>query len=216
MNVNDMVTEIQAHGFDDVLAARIIPLLDLEHKRICATAAWPFTEATSTWTPNVVAVNVTVPGAPSPIQFVRYAELPQYSQALSYVRRDILRKTYGGGLTTVTDLPKNYYIFNEEFFVWPNFPIGTTTVQVTLDYHMKPATLAAGGAEATILLPPEFHGILMDRVLARLSRSEGDLTDGETYDSRAQGQLPELYAAFDINMDSPDPIVMASDLYWDM
>lgn len=214
MNVDNMVLEIQAHGFDDILAARIIPLIDLEHKRICAMASWPFTEATSTWTPTIVATNITVPGAPASIQFVRTAELPQYSQALSYLKRDILRKQYGAGLTTYTELPRHYFMYGGQFFVWPNFPIGTSTVQVSLDYHLKPATLAAAGAETTILLPPEFHGILMDRVLARLSRSEGDLTDGDTYDQRAQGEMRELYASFDINMDSPDPIIMASEQDW--
>src|SRR3954464_8960466 len=110
MDVNAMVTEIQAHGFDDILPARIAPLLDLEHKRICSQHAWPWTEATLTWTPVVIAVDVPVPSAPTDIQFVRVAEMPAYSQTLSYVNRIILRKQYGGGFRTLTDLPRNYYM----------------------------------------------------------------------------------------------------------
>lgn len=214
MNVDAMVTEIQAHGFDDILAARIIPLLDLEHKRICAMNAWPFTESTQLWTPTIVADNVTVPGSPTNIQFVRTAELPDYSKTLSYLRRDILRKQYGAGLTLFEDLPRHYFLYGGQFFVWPNIPIGTTTLKIVLDFHQRPITLAAGQAETLVLLPPEFHGILMDRVLARLSRSEGDLTDGDTYDARANSQMSELYAAFDVNMDSPDPIVTTYEYDW--
>lgn len=216
MDVNTMVTEVAAHGYDDAVAlARIAPLLDLEHKRLCGQAAWPFTESTSAWTPTVVAVNVAVPGAPSNIQYVRTAEMPAYNQTLSYLRRDILRKQYGGGLTTLTDLPRHYFMFGGQFFVWPNIPIGSSLL-LALDFHQKPISLTAGVTEAQILLPAEFHGILLDRVIARMARAEGDITDGDTYDNRAQGQIAELYAAFDVNMDSPDPIINNPDYDWMM
>lgn len=214
MDVTAMVNEIAAAGFDDTATlARIAPLLDLEHKRICAMAAWPFTETTLTWTPTIVAVDVPVPNAPTGIQFARVCELPLYSQTLSYLRRDIMRKQYGGGFRTYTDLPRHYYIYGGLFYVWPNIPIGSS-LQIAFDYHRKPITLTAGVTEAQILLPPEFHGMLMDRVMARLSRTEGDLTDGTTYDARADSQMSELYATFDVNMDSPDPIIYIPEDDW--
>lgn len=214
MDVNSMVTEVAAHGYDDAVAlARIAPLLDIEHKRLCGMAAWPFTEATLLWTPTVVALNVPVPGAPTNIQYVRTAEMPAYNQTLSYLRRDIIRKQYGGGLILNTDLPMHYYLYGFQFYVWPNIPIGAT-LQLAVDFHQKPLSLVAGVTEAQVLLPAEFHGLLIDRVVARMARAEGDLTDGDTYDNRANSQLQELYSTFDVNMDSPDPIIQVNDYDW--
>lgn len=210
-----MVVEIQAHGFDDILDTRIYPLLTSENRRLCGIFPWPFTEKFFSWTEAAVPSNAGTPltGAPTDIRAVRALGMPAIADNagnVTYLPRDLISKTYGYNSYLISDFPRHYNIWGKnssgggQLFVYPYF---TANTLFALDYHMLPPVLSAGSTEAQMLLPDEYAPILMDRVLARLSRSEGDLQDGDTYDRRAASALQDMLDAFDVNMDSPPPMI---------
>lgn len=215
---SDMVVEIQAAGFDAVAAARIYPLLTSENRRICALGPFPFTEATAAWTETYVSTNAGLPlvGAPTDIRAARRLSMPEIVDNdgnATYLRRDLLAKRYGGNSNALILEPVLHYnVYNGKLYIWPYIEANRKFV---FDYHADPPVLGAGTTEAQMLLPDEYAGALMDRVMARLARSDGDLQDGQFYDNRASEALAELQAAYDVNMDSPDPMFLPGSDYFD-
>lgn len=208
-----MVVEIQAHGFDDVLDTRIYPLLTSENRRLCALAPFPFLEKFSTWTESVTSPSIPLAGAPSDIRAVRNMGIPNIvnnAGNLTYLRRDYIEKTFGFNAYLLVDFPTRYFLYGQNstggmnLYVWPNIAVATL---FALDYYAYPPVLGAGTTEAQMLLPDMYCPILMDRVLARLSRSEGDLQDGDTYDARASAGVAEMLMSFEVNQDTPDPML---------
>lgn len=217
-----MVVEIQAHDFQDIADPRVYALLTSENRRLCNMMPFPFTEKFATWTETAVPANAGTPlvGAPTDIRAVRTLGVPglQNNQGtLTYLRRDLIEKIMGYNTYLLSDYPQYYNVWGKNATGGCNlyaYPYFTANTIFALDYHALPPVLSAATTEAQMLLPDEFAPILMDRVLARLSRGEGDLQDGVTYDQRATSAIAEMMDAFDANMDSPDPM-MNTDPYQD-
>lgn len=212
-----MVVEIEAHDFDTD-DPRIYALLTAENRRLCALGPWPFTEKTATWTETYNQANAGLPlvGAPADLRAVRALGMPEIADNqgwVSYLRRDLIRRRYGSNSLLLRQEPvRHYYVFGNSLYIWPYIEANRI---FQLDYHADPPVLGAGTTEAQMLLPDEYAPILMDRVLARLSRAEGDLADGNEYDGRATSALAEMMTAYDINMDSPDPMILTDDGFYD-
>lgn len=218
MDANALVTEIQRHDFQDIDGPTVIfPLLNIEHKAICSMAPFPFTQKSSVWTEAVNVPNTPLVGAPTDIQAVQMCGLPGIADNdgnLSYLRRDYISKIYGRNSYLLVDFPRHYYLYGKgasggyALYCWPYFSI---PMQFMLDYSSVASTLTAGVTEPQITLPPEYHKILIDRVVARLSRAEGDLTDGDVFDAKADQAIGRLMDAFLVNNDTPDPMLSTPD-----
>jgi len=209
-----MVTEIQAHDFQDIDAnTRIYPLLTSENRRLCALAPFPFLEKFSTWTEAVGTPATPLVGAPTDIRAVKNMGMPGVQDNagnLSYLRRDYIEKTFGLNSYLLADFPTRYNLYGTNSTGGMNlyvYPYITASTLFALDYYALPPVLGAGTTEAQLLLPDMYCPILMDRVLARLSRAEGDLTDGDTYEARANAGVSEMMMSFEVNQDSPDPML---------
>lgn len=208
---SEAVVEIQAHDFQDILDTRIYPLMTNESRRLAAMYPFPFLEGQASWTESVVSANSALTGAPADIKAVRRLGCPTIGEGmgnLQYLRRDYVMRIFGTNTYLTVDYPKYYYLYGGQIFVYPYFSVATL---FQLDYIKRVPVLGAGTTEAQWLIPSEYQNIIIDRVIARLSRGEGDLTDGDTFDARAAGAVAEMLAAFDVNQDSPDPMLMTTD-----
>ena len=208
---SEAVVEIQAHDFQDILDTRIYPLLTNESRRLANMYPFPFLEGQSSWTETVATANSPLAGAPSDIRAVRRLGCPAIGESmgnLQYLRRDYVMRIFGTNTYLTVDFPQYYYMYGGQLYVYPYFSVNTL---FQLDYIKKVPTLGAGTTEAQWLIPAEYQNIIIDRVIARLSRGEGDLTDGDTFDRRADSAVAEMLAAFDVNQDSPDPMLFTPD-----
>lgn len=208
---SEAVTEIQEHDFQDITTARIYPLLTNESRRLASMYPFPFLEGKSVWTEAVVGADQPLAGAPTDIRAVRALGCPAIAENngnLTYLRRDYVMRYFGRNTYLTADFPQYYYMWGGSLYVYPYF---TSSTIFALDYIKRIPTLGAGTTEAQWLIPAEYQNIVIDRVLARLSRSEGDLTDGDTFDQRASSAIAEMQAAFDVNQDSPDPMMQTFD-----
>ncbi len=221
---SDMVAEIQAHDFQDILPARIYPLLTSANRRLCSSGPYPFLEKFSTWTETVPGNGPGQPLALAPldIRAVRNFGAPAVADNggnIQYLRKDYVEKFYGFNSYLIQDTPVRHYcaygknsVGGCNLYVYP-FP--TFNYVFALDYYAMPPVLGAGTTEAQMLLPDEYSPLLMDIVIARLSRGEGDLQDGDTFDAVTARSIATLQNAFDVNMDSPDPMLVTQDLFFD-
>jgi len=208
---SEAVAEVQEHDFQDILATRIYPLLTNESRRLASMYPFPFLEGKSVWTESVVSADSPLAGAPTDISAVRRLGCPAIAENngnLQYLRRDYVMRIFGVNTYLTVDFPQYYYMWGGQLYVYPYFNVSTI---FSLDYIKKIPTLGAGTTEAQWLIPSEYQNIVIDRVLARLSRSEGDLQDGETFDARATSAVQEMQAAFNVNQDSPDPMMYTPD-----
>lgn len=216
----DMVTEIQAYGFD-ALAGRIYPLLTRANRKVCAMGAFPFTEKFSTWTEAVATAGVALPGAPTDIRAVRNLGLPgivENNGNVSYLRKDLAEKYYGSNSYLLADFPRHYSVWGRNatdgmnLYVWPYF---TTSTIFSLHYHANPPVLGAGTTALQMLLPDAYTDIIQNMVLAELCRSDGDLEDAAMYTGWAREGTKDMLNDFDVNEDSPDPMLFTDDYYYD-
>lgn len=208
---SEAVVEIQAHDFQDILDTRIYPLMTNESRRLASMYPFPFLEGKSVWTESVVSADSALAGAPTDIKAVRMLGCPAIGESmgnLQYLRRDLVFRIFGKNTYLTADFPKYYYMWAGQLFVYPYF---TASTIFALDYIKRVPVLSAASTEAQWLIPGEYQNIIIDRVIARLSRAEGDLQDGETFDARAGGAVSEMLAAFDVNQDSPDPMMFTTD-----
>lgn len=212
-----IVGEINQYGFDNVnyADARIYAILTRANRRLCAIAPFPFTEKFSTWTETQNVANIATPlvGAPADIRAVRNFGCPALadnSGNVSYLRKDILEKTYGFNSYLLNDFPRHYYVYGKNatggcnLYIYPYILANTL---FALDYHARPPVLSAASTEAQMLLPDEYCDIIQTMALAELSRSDGDLDDGAGYEALYKSRIADMLNDFDANVDSPDPMI---------
>jgi hypothetical protein len=97
-------------------------------------------------------------------------------------------------------------------YVWPYL---TAAMAMTCGYHALPPVLGAGTTEAQMLLPDAYCHIIQNMVLSELARSDGDLDDAAMYDGWAKAGRVDLLTDFDVNEDSPDPMLFTPDDFFD-
>jgi hypothetical protein len=213
----DIAGEITAYGFD-ATTARIYPLLTRANRKVCAMAPFPFTEKFISWTETYNVANVGTPltGAPTDIRAVRTLGMPAISNNagnVSYLRRDLIEKTYGYNSYLLVDFPRHYNIWGKNsngggnLYVYPYISANTI---FALDYHANPPVLTGTTTEAQMLLPDAYTEIIQNMVLAELSRSDGDLDDATMYTRWANDGIAAMLTDFDVNADSPDPMMLTN------
>jgi hypothetical protein len=213
-----MVVEIQAYGFD-ALDTRIYPLLTRANRMVCSAALFPFTEKFFSWTEtsNVPAgIGQPLTGAPTDIRAVRALGMPAVADNagnVTYLRRDLITKTYGYNSYLLNDFPRHYNIWGKNssgggnLYVYPYISANTI---FALDYHMLPPVFSAGTTEAQMLLPDAYCDIIQNIVLSELARSDGDLDDAGKYAGWANTGMSAMLNDFDVNTESPDPMLLTN------
>lgn len=210
----DIATEIAAYGFD-ATAARIYTLLTRANRRLCAVAPFPFTEKFSTWTETANPANVAAPltGAPTDIRAVKNFGMPGIADNggnVSYLRKDLIEKTYGFNSYLLNDFPRHYNVYGKNSTGGCNlyiYPYILSNTLFALDYFARPPVLTGATTEAQMLLPDDYSDIIQTMVLAELSRADGDLDDGANYEALYKSRIADMLNDFDANMDSPDPLL---------
>lgn len=219
-----IVAEINQYGFDSVTYpdARIYPLLTRANRRVCAMGPFPFTEQFATWTETPSTPATPLVGAPTNIRAVKNFGCPAYDNNygdVSYLRRDYIEKIYGfNSYLLVDDPPRHYNLYGKNSLGGANlyvYPYPSVATLFALDFYALPPVLNASSTEAAMLLPDEYTPILQNIVLAELSSSDGDLDDAASYTARNPPLFAELFNAYEMNQDSPDPMLMLPDGFWD-
>lgn len=172
MNVSDMISELDDHGFADVSATRKIAILQDTIWQLEGIKPWPFlvtqwslTFDGTTGVPSNWA-SLTPPFRAS----MRLRDMTTGSR-LGAVRVEEADDRIGNGTANSGD-PYMYYFVGSQLNVWPIPPSGRV-LQLRGTQWSTPITSAT--LEAQILIPKYFHrGLIVNGALQRLYAMEDD------------------------------------------
>lgn len=192
MTVAEMQAELSEHGFGDVDTAQQLRAINDTLWDIVGREKWPFREKTTTL--NFDGVSDTPTNWPADIRQVVWVADSTTGNSVFPERVETVRSQYTGSLTTVGDPAACYYFvgYVPHFYPIPNASSG----RYTLDYIARQPKLTSDSVEADILLPLEYHRIVVLGALVRLYLMDDDTEEAplfqQQYDSMYQNMREEL------------------------
>lgn len=179
MDVADILSDLDDHGFEDTEEERKLAILNETYWDICGLEPWPFLEKTVTLTftgSSSVPVNLTAVATLTDL----HAVISMNRDGTSFGRLDHM--DYDEWLSrfasqsTTAGVARYFYFIGSALHV---YPIPGAADTVTLFYIMTPPELTAATTEASIVIPPQYHrGLLVNGSLVKLYAMEDDLDIG--------------------------------------
>lgn len=207
MDVSEMITEINDHGFGDLSTASKVAVINDTIWDICSREGWPFLETVTT------SVTVDSDGKISaPTGIGKILSLVNVTDSYSLIpeRREFLDKQSGGLLSQTGD-PRYYYRVGNNFYV---FPIDTTK-SWSLSYIKIPTELTDASTESAIAIPARHQRIIVLGALAKLYFREDDPELGALFDEQMEGRVANMREdMWKWNYDRPDRIYVIDEDDW--
>ena len=170
MNVSDMFSEFQDHGFNDVSPTRMLSIIQDTVWQIEGLRAWPF--LMTQWSLNFDGTNsfpTNWPVSPTLRASVRLIDQSTGRRILPVRAEEALSRQGIEGSQTGT--PMYYYFIGTQLNVFP-IPSATT---MNLYGAQWSAPLTTGSLESAFLIPPQFHrSLIVNGALQRLYAMEDD------------------------------------------
>lgn len=181
MTLNDMIAEMQNHGFEDLDTATLTRLLNDAYEDVWSREPWPFREGQVDITVSQGVAQVTAPA-----DFGKVASLfvKDMGTNLEPMRREDIGKQFPGNLTE-QDQPVWYYFIGSGLYL---YPVPDTTYTLTL-YYLKQFTPLVNPTDVPAL--PSNHRII---VLGALT-SAYDMEDDNDVALRFQSRFEDRIAA---------------------
>jgi hypothetical protein len=202
MDVADMISEIDDHGFTDTEAARKVAMLNKAMYDIASRANLPWLLTTATLSFDGTS-NVATTGYPTNLDTVYDLSRTDGSNfyPLEPIRLDDLDKR-GVDLAAVSD-PQEYYFIGEQLTVNPRPASGTT---LRLRYYRVPAELTDATVEANVDLPKQWHDVLVLGGLYRLYDMEDDPEQSVRFQDHYERRLSTIGSEQVQQVDRPEYI----------
>jgi len=187
-----MQAELSQHGFGDVDSSQQLSVINDTLWDVIGREKWPFREKTTTL--NFDGVSPTPTNWPTDIRQVIWIADTTSGNAVLPERLETIRSQYTGNLTTVADPAGFYYFVGYTPYFYP-IP-SASTGRYTLDYVARQAKLNTASVEADILLPLEYHRIIVLGALVRLYLMDDDTEEApmfqQQFDAMFQNMREEL------------------------
>jgi hypothetical protein len=194
---DDLVTELQARGFDYLTTARCKDYLNDGYLRdICEVDNWPFLEqSTSGAAPLTISDLRVIESVTDTTTNVKL--LPMDRRAITDVDTDL----------TTTGTPFAYYISGGDTVT--TFPASTNTLSVL--YWEVPPALSAGADEPEI--PSRFRSLIVDAAVVRAYEDDDEPDQADASRARFDSRLAEMKASLTFQQhDRPDQWMVTWEL----
>jgi len=161
--VDAIVDEAQLWGFSHVSDANMVSFLNAVYFRVINRYAWPFLEKRN------IAMSVSSGVGSVPADCLAVLGVWDTANDLLLIEeteREYLERVVIAGGDDATGVSTHYRVSG-------GLPGGAITIwrsnstALRLSYVSQPAALAASGAEGTIILPPEWHDLLVTGLVAK-------------------------------------------------
>lgn len=212
MNVSDIISELNDHGFEDTSDTRKLALINDTLWDINSRNPWAFLRKETTVNFVQGSDSVTLP---SDFRAVDSLVIPQMGVIVPEALEGI-RKTYQ--LDGRTGMP-TYYYFSAPG-VMRLYPTPDMNYTATLNYYALQNAVGSSDLESAILLPPRHHRAISLGVLARLYAMEDDTELAMMFDQQYETRIAMMTE--DVSMqqfDRPQKVVDVHDDYefwgWD-
>lgn len=207
MNVTDLISELNDHGFTDTQTTRKMALINDTVWDVCSREPWPFLEGTTTLTFD--GINSTPTNTPADFHQVIDAVDSQASMPLQPLRADYVEKTFMGPSFSAVGNPQGYYFDGDKLRFYPT-PVASSTVWMRY-LRLQPA-LGNSDLEAAILIPPRHHRVVILGTLWKLYDLEDDTELSARFEQHYENKLIQMRN--DVWMkqyDRPDRIAVVDD-----
>lgn len=204
MDAPAILAELDDHGFADTSTTRKVAQLNSTYWRITSLKPWPFLEKS-------LALNFDGSSpAPTnlPTDFKAAKSVWSTDGVIHWQRLDTLRRAYGVDmLASTVGQPVYFYFLGTQLRFYPIPPAGTGTV--TMDYIHRPAALTSVTTEANIVIPFQYHRLLVAGTLVKLYSMEDDPEQASIFSAEFKELMGEMYAdMWQTQFDRPDQIFM--------
>lgn len=209
MDVSEILSELDDHGFNDTAVARKMSILNSVYWKVCSLKPWRFLEKSINL--NFAGGSMVASNNPSTVRAVMKAwnvGATMGGRRIRPWRTDDFYETFASNLT-LAGTPYLYFIegdgqggYNVNFYPVP--PSGSGLV--TMRYLQRPAELLSTDLEAAIVIPPQHHrDVLVNGCLVRLYAMEDDPELSQyfksLYDEAVQDMDNDLWV---VQYDQPD------------
>lgn len=173
MTVQEMLDEMDDHGFSDVAVTRKLQFLNRVYKSICARQKWPFleTELVNTVSAGTTAITIAADWRET-LKLSVYSGSQTDITSLRPEQFEYLRDHFGDLESTSARGRPIYYYFEGNAISL--YPIPDQTYSVIHEYLKRPASLVQADIETAILVPPDHHDVLVLGTLSKLYKMEDD------------------------------------------
>ena len=209
MDVSEILTELNDHGFEDTPSSRKVAILNDTIADVCSREPWPFLEKELTLTFN------GTDAFPSnwPSDFSKMIGISNTDgSSLTWSRWADLRKQFRNTLTQ-GGAPLYFYFVKSRVKLYPVPGSGTA---LNLEYVCWHPEVAESTLEASILIPSRHHRIIVVGTLSKLYAMEDDpelsALFKATYDERLRVMREDLLRDQYVQTDS---ILVFEDDYLD-
>lgn len=210
MTVDDILSEINDHGFEDTLSTRKVQAINFAIKNIAQRKPWPFLEKVMTLTFD--GTNPYPSNAPSDLRAVKKILDTSTGQRVRYKRTDDLEEQYGAHLLD-SGTPYYYYFEGTQLRF---YQVPTASQTLRLRYIRTAPDVAAGGAESTIVIPAPYHEAIVFRALMRLYDLEDDPELSQRFEAHYENAIAQMTESLITQqLDEPDFIHVVDDDDWD-
>jgi len=185
MDVSEILTVLNNHGFEDTDNTQKMEAMNDAYYDVCAREEWPFLETESNISIDV-AGNCTEPTGLSKVISIRIPSIPRKLNPERY--ENII--TYDPALSQTGD-PSCYYFLGNELKFWPK---PTATTSATIVYSRFPTELTTSSLETDILIPVRHQRILVTGTLFKLYLMEDDAELAGQFERHFENRIERMRA----------------------
>lgn len=209
MTVQDIITEINDHGFSDSGTTLKVRAINQAIKNIAYRKPWPFLEKVTTLTFS--GSSATPSNTPSDLRAVMKIINTTTGSRIRFKRTDDMEEAYGSQLTTA-GVPYFYYFEGTTLKVW-QVPSATQTLR--LRYLRTAPNVVDSDPESAIIVPPDYHETIVLRALYRLYILEDDAEMAVYFKNLYDENIADMTdALFTLQHDEPEYVhVIDADDY---
>jgi hypothetical protein len=209
MDVSEMITMLDQHGFEDEEEADKIRVLNIALQDVCTRYPWPFLESSVVLDASIeVDSDTGLVSTPDDFaSLMTIVSTDSNGHEIRFIRRDEHLKRHASTLTEGGS-PYNYFFLGGQMYLWP-IPISGSYV---LDYIRIQDAIEADSVSDDILLPSRHHDVIPIGAIWRLHAKEDDAENAllfkSQYDELINGMRQDLFKQ---QWDSPDSIQVMED-----
>jgi hypothetical protein len=196
MDVADMISELNDHGFDSISSSRALSVINSTMWDVCGREPWPFLEKFV----RLLFTTGTSYEPDTPIADLRAVQSmklePAVGQAaggneVRYMRSDDYDVAIGNNTIIATGTPSVFTIDGQNALHF--YPAPSASQVVRCRYISRPAALTAGTLSASIVLPFEYHrSVLVNGALFKLYAMEDDTDIAPTFESYYERAIADM------------------------
>lgn len=189
MNVADIITELNNHGFTDTSDTQKMFVINDTLWDLEAVEPWPFLEKSVAL--NFDGTNPYPSNMPTDFKQVQFLTDTVNDVGVYPERVETVRDRYSGlFLTNVDSNSILYYQWGGQLRIYPRPPLSTG--RYYLDYIATQPTLTSADVEASILLPKRHHRLITLGAVYKLYAMEDDLQNAQAFQSMYEDKLTRV------------------------